>query len=173
MHCANPECDAVSKPPQNRSRNKKHRPAHIVRHGQFFWVCDNCLKLYGFEPDALESPGEKPQAMPSSSTAADLIQGCCLSRGSESELSLISGAAEVRGILTSWKEIAGYLGKGVRTVQRWECCFGLPVRRPINNNRHTAIMAIREEIDLWVGTKTRTRKPRSQQLEHQTADADR
>jgi DNA-binding transcriptional regulator YiaG len=24
------------------------------------------------------------------------------------------------GVLTSWTEIARYLGKGVRTVQRWE-----------------------------------------------------
>jgi hypothetical protein len=30
--------------------------------------------------------------------------------------------------LTSWKEIGQYLGKGVRTVQRWEQQMGLPVR---------------------------------------------
>jgi hypothetical protein len=31
--------------------------------------------------------------------------------------------------LDSWKEIASYLGRGVRTVQRWECEEGLPVHR--------------------------------------------
>jgi len=33
-------------------------------------------------------------------------------------------------ILSGWKEIANYLGKGVRTVQRYERYMGLPVRRP-------------------------------------------
>ena len=31
--------------------------------------------------------------------------------------------------LDSWKEIAAYLRKGLRTVQRWERTEGLPVRR--------------------------------------------
>ena len=31
--------------------------------------------------------------------------------------------------LNGWKEIAGFLGKGVRTVQRWERELGLPVHR--------------------------------------------
>ena len=33
-------------------------------------------------------------------------------------------------VLNSWKEIASYLGRSVRTVQRWEREFGLPVHRP-------------------------------------------
>jgi hypothetical protein len=32
--------------------------------------------------------------------------------------------------LTSWRNIAKYFGKDVRTVQRWERKLGLPVRRP-------------------------------------------
>ena len=28
-------------------------------------------------------------------------------------------------VMTSWKEIARYLGEGVRTAQRWESEFGL------------------------------------------------
>jgi len=31
--------------------------------------------------------------------------------------------------LDSWKSIASYLGREVRTVQRWENTEGLPVRR--------------------------------------------
>ena len=31
--------------------------------------------------------------------------------------------------LDSWKEIATFLNRGVRTVQRWEATEGLPVRR--------------------------------------------
>jgi hypothetical protein len=51
-------------------------------------------------------------------------------------------------VLTSWKEIAAYLGKGVRTVQRWERMFGLPVRRPVSAS-HKAVLAFPEEIDAW------------------------
>lgn len=51
-------------------------------------------------------------------------------------------------VLTSWKEIAAYLGKGVRTVQRWEQMFRLPVRRPMNES-HKAVLAFPEEIDAW------------------------
>ena len=52
-------------------------------------------------------------------------------------------------LLTSWKEIACYLGKGVRTVQRWEQQFGLPVRRP-NERVKGIVHATREELDLWL-----------------------
>jgi hypothetical protein len=51
--------------------------------------------------------------------------------------------------LTSWKEIASYLGKGVRTVQRWECQFGLPVRRP-NEKSKGVVYASRSELDQWL-----------------------
>jgi hypothetical protein len=51
--------------------------------------------------------------------------------------------------LTGWKEIANYLGKGVRTVQRYECQLGLPVRRPAGKPRGS-VVATRAEIDAWV-----------------------
>lgn len=56
-------------------------------------------------------------------------------------------------VLTSWKEIAQYLGKGVRTVQRWEAAYGLPVRRATGNNQH-AILAIPEELDAWLRSQS-------------------
>jgi hypothetical protein len=52
-------------------------------------------------------------------------------------------------ILNSWKEIARYLGRGVRTVQRWEAELNLPVRRPHGKGR-TAVIAFRSELDLWL-----------------------
>jgi hypothetical protein len=52
-------------------------------------------------------------------------------------------------LLTSWKEIAAYLGKGVRTVQRWEQQFGLPVRRP-NEKAKGIVHATRHELDKWL-----------------------
>lgn len=52
-------------------------------------------------------------------------------------------------VLNSWKEIAAYLGRGVRTVQRWENELGLPVRRPRAKHR-SAVIALKPEIDNWL-----------------------
>ena len=52
-------------------------------------------------------------------------------------------------LLTSWKEIANYLGKGVRTVQRWEVQFGLPVRRP-NEKTKGIVHATTRDLDRWL-----------------------
>jgi hypothetical protein len=58
-------------------------------------------------------------------------------------------------VLTSWKEIARYLDKGVRTVQRWEREFGLPVRW-LKSNSYRIIVAIPEEIDVCLRGRTAT-----------------
>jgi hypothetical protein len=57
--------------------------------------------------------------------------------------------AEIPKFLAGWKEIAQYLGKGVRTVQRYEREMGLPVRRPAAKSR-AAVVATRVELDAWV-----------------------
>ena len=54
-------------------------------------------------------------------------------------------------ILKGWKDIAKYLGCGVRTVQRWEK-LGMPVRRPTKGAR-SAVIAITEEIAAWLKTR--------------------
>jgi len=51
-------------------------------------------------------------------------------------------------VLGSWKEIANYLGKGVRTVQRWERCSGLPVHRPSGSSKGV-VLAFPAELDKW------------------------
>ena len=50
--------------------------------------------------------------------------------------------------LDSWKEIAAYLGRGVRTVQRWEREEGLPVHR-LAHDKRGSIYARREELTAW------------------------
>ena len=51
--------------------------------------------------------------------------------------------------LNSWKEIAEYVGRNVRTVIRWEQEGGLPVHRvPVGHRR--AVFAYRHEIDHWL-----------------------
>ncbi|MBZ5629467.1 MAG: hypothetical protein LAO06_11450 [Acidobacteriia bacterium] len=52
-------------------------------------------------------------------------------------------------ILNSWKEIANYLGRGVRTVQRWERDLGLPVHRPKGKDR-SAVLAFPNELQAWL-----------------------
>jgi hypothetical protein len=51
-------------------------------------------------------------------------------------------------VLGSWKEIASYLGKGVRTVQRWERHSGLPVHRPSGSSKGV-VLAFPPELDRW------------------------
>lgn len=53
------------------------------------------------------------------------------------------------GRLNGWKEIAAYLGKSVRTAQRWEKDLGLPVHR-IHTGSGEIPFAFREEIDRWL-----------------------
>ena len=50
--------------------------------------------------------------------------------------------------LDSWKEIAAYLGRGIRTVQRWEREEGLPVHR-LAHDKRGSIYARREELTAW------------------------
>lgn len=63
-------------------------------------------------------------------------------------------------ILNGWKEIARYLNRGVRTVQRWERELGCPVRRPKNRGR-SAVIALSEEIDGWIRSTTSGRQDES------------
>lgn len=50
--------------------------------------------------------------------------------------------------LESWKEIAAYLHRDVRTVQRWEAAEGLPVHRHQHKKRGS-VFALRSELDAW------------------------
>src|SRR6478609_642348 len=50
--------------------------------------------------------------------------------------------------LDSWKEIAAYLKRGVRTVQRWESSSGLPVHR-LELDRQGSVFAYKPELDAW------------------------
>jgi Tol biopolymer transport system component len=52
------------------------------------------------------------------------------------------------GVLNSWKEIAAYLNRDVRTVMRWEDTRGLPVHR-LPGGPKSAVYGIKSEIDAW------------------------
>jgi TolB-like protein/tetratricopeptide (TPR) repeat protein len=51
--------------------------------------------------------------------------------------------------LDSWGEIASYLGREVRTVQRWERTEGLPVHRHEHKKKST-VYAFAGELDAWI-----------------------
>ena len=59
-----------------------------------------------------------------------------------------SGADAQGRRLESWKEIAGYLGRDVTTVRRWEKREGLPVHR-LQHNKLGSIYAYTKELDTW------------------------
>jgi TolB-like protein len=50
--------------------------------------------------------------------------------------------------LDSWKEIANFLGREVRTVQLWEKREGLPVHRHFHS-KQGSLFAFRSELDAW------------------------
>jgi hypothetical protein len=58
--------------------------------------------------------------------------------------------------LNGWKEIAVHFGRGVRTVQRWEKAFGMPVHR-IGTGRGENVHAFTDELDAWLVSASRTR----------------
>ena len=69
----------------------------------------------------------------------------------EANPAAVSSAAP--GEFGSWKEIAGYFGRDVRTVQRWERTDGLPVRR-LKHAKRGSVFAYKEELDRWVELRT-------------------
>jgi TolB-like protein/Tfp pilus assembly protein PilF len=54
--------------------------------------------------------------------------------------------------LESWKEIAAYLRRGVRTAVRWEKEEGLPVHRHVHH-KLGSIYALKSELDAWRATR--------------------
>jgi len=60
-----------------------------------------------------------------------------------------------RDRLGSWKEIAQYLGRTVRTVQRWEKTSDLPVRR-VHHQSGSSVFAFKHELDQWLTKQSLT-----------------
>jgi len=58
-------------------------------------------------------------------------------------------------ILRSWKEISAYAGASVRTLQRWEREFRLPIRR-IATKKGSVVFAFRADLDTWFRARTQT-----------------
>jgi len=66
--------------------------------------------------------------------------------------------------LESWKEVAFYLNRSVRTVRRWEEKEGLPVHR-LHHDKRGSVYAYRWELDSW-------RESRRQLLEAEASESE-
>src|SRR5512134_2070826 len=63
--------------------------------------------------------------------------------------------------LDSWKAVAAYLHRDVRTVMRWERVRGLPVHR-VPGGGKPGVYALRSEVDTWWSTARTTAAPRAE-----------
>lgn len=59
------------------------------------------------------------------------------------------GETALNKMLSSWKEIAHFFGKGVRTVQRWEKTLDLPIRRPPGAPSNV-VLARTSDLEAWM-----------------------
>jgi Tol biopolymer transport system component len=103
----------------------------------------------------------------------DVIRRCLQKRKTERFASANDAAAALRTARTgmaerpadpvarldSWKEIAAYLGRGVRTVQRWEREERLPVHR-LPHAKRGSVYAHRDELARWWAARGATLAPR-------------
>jgi serine/threonine-protein kinase len=60
--------------------------------------------------------------------------------------------------LESWKEIAAYLGREVRTVQRWAAERGLPVHH-LPGGVRPRVFSVNSELDAWLQAGRTPRRP--------------
>jgi hypothetical protein len=66
---------------------------------------------------------------------------------------MVKETSHPRSTLNSWKEIATFLNRGVRTVQRWERELGLPVYR-VRKSEHSPVFAYARELKLWMESRS-------------------
>lgn len=72
--------------------------------------------------------------------------------------------------LESWKEIAAYLNRSVRTLHRWEKEEGLPVHRQLHKELGS-VFAYRNELDAW--SRARSIPPEAPGEKEESAPANR
>ena len=63
-------------------------------------------------------------------------------------------------ILHSWKEIASYTGRGLRTLQRYEANLAFPIHRPLGKPR-SSVLAFKDEVDRWFAATPQNRSPQA------------
>ena len=75
---------------------------------------------------------------------------------------------EVAGRIDSWKGIAAFFHRSVRTVQRWERLEGMPLYRH-SHGSGDSVFGYRSELKTWWAGRSRRRGPRRTTLTIQPA----
>lgn len=118
----------------------------------------------GFSVPVLAGSGDSIGALgcvfnnPHTPTSADILRSeswADLISRSIADARRSSATSALHAVLSGWKDIANYLGRGVRTVQRYERELGLPVRRPASKLR-SSVIATQSELDSWVASSRLT-----------------
>src|SRR5262249_32564864 len=133
----------VSNPAQ-RSRSRCRFTIHLLE------VPSILTKVRGRFPFAILKRHDTPHPRGALWRASAL---CCRPRDSRGSKRMSSGPPDDR--LDSWKEIAAYFGRGVRTVQRWESEEGLPVHR-LTHDKGGHVYARPAELAAWWEIRRRT-----------------
>jgi len=72
--------------------------------------------------------------------------------------------------LSGWKEISAFLGKGVRTAQRWERTLKMPVHR-IGHKGGEIVFAYADELNEWLRTAPFDAEPPDELAPHGAGQA--
>lgn len=84
----------------------------------------------------------------------------------------MAGAVPEKKRLDGWKEIGGYLGASVRTVQRWEVERALPVHHA-GGGKGYSVFAFPSELDRWLSPADGAGQPSGTEPSRPTAAAGR
>jgi len=74
--------------------------------------------------------------------------------------------------LDSWKEIASYLKRSVRTVRRWENEEALPVHRHFHQSSRT-VYAFKQEVDAWWASRGADLESRAESVQRWAGASER
>jgi hypothetical protein len=135
--------------------------------------CPDCRHLTGREPESRLVPPARQHGkfLPLAQALSDAMNELVICfRFPGGSMSSASYSADPPA-LTCWKDIAHYFGKGVRTVQRWEREFGLPVRRPqgtLHNSVKSPVVASPRDLDAWLKSRWALRAAKE---DRETGDA--
>ena len=97
-------------------------------------------------------PGEGQKGGGMETTDSKAVATCVVTTGDESSESPTASR------LDSWKDIAHYLNRSVRTVQRWEMLEAMPVYRHCHGTGGS-VYAYKQEVDAWRSSRSQEKRP--------------
>lgn len=109
----------------------------------------SCATPFGeVSPFDSSTSGRSEEAFASLPQLAGEKQGADIGVRGAGRCGTLSNVTASQQTLSSWKEIAAYFGRGIRTVQRWERELQLPVYRPKSGHK-APVLAFSNELERW------------------------